>query len=143
MSKEKKNPLIAGVLNMLIPGAGYLYVDNDRNKFIKTFIGGVLLIAVMVTLSNAIQNIHGYSLPQGICIGSLLLIVLVPLFLTGQKSANMRNNMIDSTAQYNTHRASSQDNGEAGLSKLQKMRDEGLISEQEYQKKKNNISAKK
>jgi len=143
MSKEKKNPLIAGVLNMLIPGAGYLYVDNDRNRFIKTFIGGILLIAVMVTLSNAIQNIRGYSLPQGICTGSLLLIVLVPLFLIGQKSANMHNNMIDSTAQYNTHRAPSKDNGEAGSGKLQKMRDEGLISEQEYQKKKNNISAKK
>ena len=140
MSKEKKNPIVAGVLNMLIPGAGYLYVDNDRNRFIKTLVGGGLLITVMIALSNAIQHIRGYSLPQGLCTGSLLLIVLVPLFLIGQKTAHLRNNMIDDTAQYNTRRTTSLGSDDARLAKVQKMRDEGLISEQEYQKKKKGLS---
>lgn len=39
MSQENKNPLIAGFINMLAPGSGYLYVDNDRPQFIKTFVG--------------------------------------------------------------------------------------------------------
>jgi len=143
MSKEKKNPIIAGVLNMLLPGAGYLYVDNDRNRFIRIFIGGTLLIVVLVVLGNAIQNIRGYSIPNGICIGILLLIVFVPLFLTGQKTAHMHNHMLDNTAHYDEHRPRSQGDNDAGLAKNQKMRDEGLISEQEYQKRKNDLSVKK
>lgn len=141
MSKEKKNPIVAGVLNMLIPGAGYLYVEDDRGRFIKTFAGGVLLIVVMVGLGSAIQNIRGYSLPQGLCTGALLLIVFVPLFLIGQKTAHLHNNMINDTAQYDTRRTASQGSDDEKLGKIQKMRDDGLISEQEYQKKKNNLSS--
>lgn len=140
MSMEKKNPIVSGALNMLIPGAGYLYVDNDRNRFIKTLAGGLLLITAMVFLSSAIQNVRGYSLPQGLCTGSLLLIVLVPLFLTGQKTAHLHNNMIDNTAHYNVRRTTAQGSDDAKLGKIQKMRDEGLISEQEYQKKKKDLS---
>ncbi len=140
MSMEKKNPIVSGALNMLIPGAGYLYVDNDRNRFIKTLAGGLLLITALVFLSNAIQNVRGYSLPQGLCTGSLLLIVWVPLFLTGQKTAHLRNNMIDDTAHYNVRRTTTQGSEDAKLGKIQKMRDEGLISEQEYQKKKKDLS---
>jgi len=63
MSKEKKNPITTGVMNILIPGAGHFYVNNDRNTFVKTLTGSVLLITAMIFLSNAIQNIRGYSLP--------------------------------------------------------------------------------
>ncbi len=140
MSKEKKNPIITGVLNMFVPGSGYLYVENDRNRFIKTFIGGGILIMALIVLSNAIQNIRGYSLPQGLCTGTLLLIVLVPLFLTGQKIAHLHNNMIDDTSRYNERRAASQGSDDAKLGKFQKMRDEGLISETEFQKKKKDLS---
>lgn len=140
MSKEKKNPIVAGLLNMFLPGAGYLYVDNDRNRFIKILLGGALLIAVMVGLGNAIQNIRGYPLPQGLCTGILLLIVLVPLFLIGQKTARLHNNMMDDTAQYNTRRTVSQGSDDVKLGKIRKMRDEGLISEPEYQKKKDDLS---
>lgn len=140
MSKEKKNPIVSGLLNMLIPGAGYLYVDNDRSRFIKTLAGGVLLIIAMVFLGNAIQGIRGYSLPQGLCISILLLIVLVPLFLIGQKTAHLHNNKIDSNAYYNLRRTESQGDDSAKLGKIQNMRDEGLISEQEYQKKRKDLS---
>ena len=143
MSKEKKNPLLAGLFNMLVPGSGYLYVENDRNRFIKTLVGGVALIVVAVTLGNAIQNTRGFSLPQGLCTGILLLILFVPLFLIGQKTANSHNKMLDNTAHYDLHRPASQGSNEAKLDKLQKMRDEGLVSEKVYQKKKDEISSKK
>jgi len=143
MSKEKKNPLLAGLFNMLVPGSGYLYVENDRNRFIKTLVGGVALIVVMVTLGNAIQNTRGFSLPQGLCTGILLLILFVPLFLIGQKTANSHNKMLDNTAHYDLHRPASQGSNEAKLDKLQKMRDEGLVSEKVYQKKKDEISSNK
>ena len=140
MPTERKNQIIAGVLNMLIPGAGYLYVENDRNRFVKTFIGGVLLITIAVFLSNAIQNIRGYPLPQGLCAGGLLLIILVPLFLAGQRIAHLHNNMINDTEHFNVRRARVQGDDDARLKKIQTMRDEGLISEQEYQKKKRDLS---
>ena len=125
---------------MLIPGGGHFYVNNDRNKFVKTFAGSVLLITAMVFLSNAIQNVRGYSLPQGLCLGSFLLIILVPLFHSGQKAAYLHNNMIENTAQYNARRAMILGSDDARLGKIQKMRDEGLISEQEYQRKKKDLS---
>lgn len=140
MTKAKKNPIVAGALNMLIPGSGYLYVEGDRGRFIKIFIGGALLIAVLAGLSIAIQNVRGYPLPQGLCSGALLLVVWVPLFLAGQKTARLHNSMMDDTAQYNTRRAALQGSNDAKLGKIQKMRDEGLISEQEFQKKKDDLS---
>jgi hypothetical protein len=143
MDKQIKNPLIAGLVNMLVPGSGYLYVDNDRARFLKTFIGGILLIAVMLALGNAIQNIRGYSLPQGLCIGILLLLVFVPLFVMGQKTAHVHNTGLDEATHYNAQRQTTQGTDDAQLGKIQKMRDEGLISEQEYQTKKGRLSSRK
>ena len=143
MSKENKNPFVAGLLNMLLPGSAYLYVDNQRAQFFKTLIAGILVIAAMLALGNAIQNIRGYSLPQGVCTGILLLIVFVPLFLIGQKTAHIHNNGIEKSARYNAQRQSTQGTDNVQLNKFQQMRDEGLISDQEYQSKKNRLSAKK
>lgn len=136
----KKNPLITGMLNMLIPGSGYLYVDNDRGRFIKTIIGGIAAITVMVLLGNAIQNSKGYALPQGLCMGILLLIVLVPLFLSGQKTANHHNMVIDNATVFNARQQGSDD---AQLAKNQSLRDKGMISEQEYDSRKTGLSSKK
>lgn len=136
----KKNPLLTGLLNMLIPGSGYLYVDNDRGRFIKTLIGGIAAIAVIVLLGNAIQHSKGYALPQGLCPGILLLIVLVPLFLSGQKTANQHNMVIDNATVYNARQQGSDD---AQLAKNQSLRDKGMISEQEYDSRKTGISSKK
>jgi hypothetical protein len=40
---EKKNPLPAGLFNMLVPGSGYWYVNRDRGRFSKTLIIGVFV----------------------------------------------------------------------------------------------------
>ena len=95
MKKNKKNPLITGLLNMLVPGISYLYVDGDRGRFIKTLIGGVIAIVVLVLIGNNAQNSVDYSFPQGLCPGILLLIVFVPLFLNGQKTANRHNTSME------------------------------------------------
>src|ERR1041384_6681118 len=82
---QKKNPLLAGLLNMLVPGLGYWHVDGDRGRFVKTMIVGIAAIAALVVAGTILQKTTGFPLPQGLCAGMLLLIVLVPLFLNGQK----------------------------------------------------------
>jgi hypothetical protein len=128
---------------MLFPGSAYLYVDNDRARFFKTLIAGIALIAAMLTLGNAIQNIRGYSFPQGVCTGILLLIVFVPLFVMGQKTAHLHNNGMEKSARYNAQRQKAQGTEDVQLNKFQQMRDEGLISDQEYQVRKNRLSSEK
>ena len=43
-----KNPIIAGVLNFFLPGAGYLYVGGRRKMF-----GAILLISFALLYSTA------------------------------------------------------------------------------------------
>jgi hypothetical protein len=136
---EKKNPLIAGLLNMLVPGSGHLYVDNDLGGFIKTLIGGIIAIVVMVLLGNALQHSPNYPLPLGLCPGILLLIVLVPLFLNGQKTANRHNMVMDSATQYNARQRGSD---ESQIARNQELRDKRMISEQEYEHRRDDISSK-
>lgn len=137
---EKKNPLLAGLLNMLVPGSGYWYVDQDRGRFIKTLIIGIAAVAALVVVGNILQNTTGFPLPQGLCIGMLLLIVLVPLFLNGQKAAIHHNFVIDNASHYTTRQRG---NKEAKLARNQDLRDKGYISEQEYDSRKDSIASKK
>lgn len=137
---EKKNPLLAGLLNMLLPGSGYWYVDRDRERFIKTLIVGIAAIAALIVLGTIFQNTTGYPLPQGLCIGILLLIVLVPLFQNGQKAANHHNFVLDNAAAYTTRQPGT---SAAQLARNQSLRDKGYISEQEYDSRKDSIASKK
>lgn len=136
---EKKNPLLAGLFNMLVPGSGYWYVDRDRSRFIKTLILGTLAIVAVIAVGTILQNTQGFPLPQGICMGILLLFVLVPLFLGGQRAATHHNFVLDSASLYN---ARQQGNSEDQLAKNQNLRDKGYISEQEYASRKDNIAKK-
>ena len=137
---EKKNPLLAGLLNMLLPGSGYWYVDQDRERFIKTLIIGIAAIAALVVVGNILQSTTGFPLPQGLCIGILLLIVLVPLFQKGQRAAIHHNFVQDNAGMYNARQPG---NDEAQLARNQILRDKGLISEQEYDSRKDGIASKK
>lgn len=137
---EKKNPFLAGLFNMLVPGSGYWYVEQDRWRFIKTLITGIIAIAAMIVVGTILQNTTGFPLPQGLCVGILLLIVFVPLFLAGQKIAIHHNFVIDNAGMYNTRQRG---NKEAQLARNQGLRDKGLISEQEYDSRKDNITSKK
>jgi len=139
VAMEKKNPLIAGLLNMLVPGSSYLYVDNDLGRFIKTLIAGIIAIAVMLFLGNTMQHSLNYPLPQGLCPGILLLIVLVPLFLNGQKTANRHNMVMDNAARFDARQHGTD---ESQLARNQELRDKRMISEQEYESRKDDISSK-
>jgi hypothetical protein len=137
---EKKNPLLAGLFNILVPGSGYWYVNQDRGRFIKTLIIGIVAITAMIVVGGILQSTTGFPLPQGLCIGILLLMVLVPLFLNGQKAAIHHNFVIDNASLY-TARQHGTD--ETQLARNQHLRDKGLISEQEYDSRKDNIASKK
>ena len=137
---EKKNPLIAGLLNMLLPGLGYWYVDQDRERFIKTLIVGIVAIVALVVVGTVFQNTTGFPLPQGVCIGILLLFVLVPLFQRGQKAAHHHNFVLDNASMYTTRQHGTD---KAQLERNQGLRDKGYISEQEYDSRKDSITSKK
>ena len=135
---EKKNPLLAGLFNMLVPGSGYWYVDQDRGRFIKTLIIGIAAIAAMIALGTILQS--GFPLPQGLCVGILLLIVFVPLFLNGQKAAIHHNFVMDNASLYTARQHGSDD---VQLERNQHLRDKGYISAQEYDSRKDSIESKK
>jgi hypothetical protein len=137
---DKKNPLLAGLLNMLVPGSGYWYVNRDWGRFIRTLIIGIAAIATLIILGNITQNTTGFPLPQGLCVGALLLIALVPLFLKGQKAAIHHNLVLNNTSLYTERQHG---NDEAQLAKNQDLRNKGLISKQEYDSRKGNIASKK
>jgi hypothetical protein len=137
---EKKNPVLAGLFNMLVPGSGHWYVDQDSGRFIKTLIVGGAAIVVVIVVGNIIENTTGFPLPQGLCLGGLLLMVLVPLFLNGQKAANHHNLVIDNASQYT---ARQQDSNASQRTKNQNLRDKGYISEQEYESRKDSIDSRK
>jgi hypothetical protein len=137
---DKKNPLLAGLFNMLVPGSGYWYVDHDRGHFIKTLMIGIAVIAALVVIGNIFQNTTGFPLPQGVCTGILLLFVLVPLFRKGQSAAVNHNFVLDNAVLYNTKQRG---NVEAQLARNQELREKGYISEQEYDSRKDGITSRK
>ena len=137
---EKKNPLLAGLFNMLVPGSGYWYVDQDRARFLKTLIIGIAAITAMIVVGTTLQKTTGFPLPQGLCVGILLLIVFVPLFMNGQRAATQHNFVVDNASLY-TARQHGTD--EAQLTRNQNLRDKGYISEQEYDSRKDSIASKK
>lgn len=142
---KRRNPLLAGLLNMLIPGSSHLYVSNNWLKFIVFFIGYILMIYVAILLGTSIQAMREYTLPPGMCMGILLFGVFAFLFYSGMKKASIRNSDTDSAAHYQSLRHSniSKDDPIARLAKLQRQRDEGLISNEQQEAKKAEIEKKK
>jgi hypothetical protein len=140
---ERRNPLLAGFLNMVIPGSSHIYVGNDRRKFIPSFIGGTLMIFLAFMVGDNIQRMRVYTLPQGVCMGILVLLVFGYLFNNGMKKASRRNSEIDSAAHYQSLRTdTSSDDLAIELANIQKQRDEGLISIERYEAKKAEIESK-
>jgi len=141
---KRRNPLLAGLLNMLIPGSSYIYVGNERRRFILYFFGGILLIFLAFMVGSTIQRMDLYTLPQGLCMGILFLLVFGYLFNTGMKKASHRNGEIDSAAHYKSLRTDTSSNDRAtALADLQRQRDEGLISIEQQERKKTEIETEK
>jgi hypothetical protein len=141
---KRRNPVLAGLFNVLIPGSGQLYVRNNWLRFGLFFVVYSLVIFIAALLGNNIQNIPEYTLPQGLCTGTLLLGVFAFLFYSGMKMASDRNSDTDTAAHYESMRAQvSKDDPVARLAKLQRQRDEGLISSEQQEVKKAEIESKK
>jgi hypothetical protein len=139
---KRRNPLLAGLFNMLVPGSSHLYVDNDWKKFILYFIGSGVVIFIALLMGNNIQGVREYTLPQGLCTGSLLLIIFGVLFYTGMRAASNRNGQTDSAAYYKSRRNASQDDMATRMEKLLKKRNEGLISKEQFDTEKGEIESK-
>ncbi len=139
---KRRNPLLAGLFNVLVPGSSHLYVDNNWLKFIQFFIGGAFAITVAVVIGNNIQLLSEYTLPQGLCTGSLLLIIFGLLFYNGMQAASARNSQTDSAAYYKSRRIASDDDMSTRMEKLLKKRNEGLISKEQYDSEKTEIETK-
>jgi hypothetical protein len=144
ITMKRRNPLLAGLFNVLIPGSSHLYVTNNWPRFILFFVVNSFVILTAVLVGNNIQMIQQYTLPQGVCTGSLLLIVLGYMFYTGMQMANARNNQTDSAAHYQSLRPKNapKDDPISRLAQLQRQRDEGLISSEQQEAKKAEIESK-
>jgi len=140
---KRRNPLLAGLFNILVPGSSHLYVDNNWWKFIQFFIGSTIAITVAVVIGNNIQILREYTLPQGLCTGSLLLIIFGLLFYNGMQAARARNSQGDSAAYYKSRRTPSTDDRASRMEKLLKKRNEGLISKEQYDSEKAESDEKK
>lgn len=140
---KRRNPLMAGLLNMLIPGSSHLYLRGDWGRFILFFFIYGLALVVAILVGSNIQNIRQYTLPQGVCTGVLVMGILAFLFYSGMKEASNRDKDIDSAAHYRSSRMDKSKDGKvAQLANLQRLRDEGLISNEEQEVKKAEIESK-
>ena len=141
---KRRNPILAGFFNALIPGSSQLYVRNNWPRFILFLAVYSLVIFGAILVGNNIQNVREYTLPQGLCTGTLLLSILAFLFYSGMKMASERNSETDSAAHYESMRTHvSKDDPIARLAKLQRQRDEGLISSEQQEAKRAAIESKK
>ena len=141
---KRRNPLLAGFFNVLIPGSSHLYVGNNWLRFVLFFVVNSLVIFIAILLGNNIQNVREYTLPQGLCTGTLLFGIFAFLFYSGMKMASERNSGTDSAAHYRSMRTHiSKDDPVTRLANLQRQRDEGLISSEQQEARKEEIESKK
>jgi hypothetical protein len=142
MNTKIKNPLLAGLMNIVIPGSSQFYLNKDWGRSLGSFLLGIVAYFAALGLGNLVQGSRTYALPQGLVTGILMMVVVVVLFLSGQKAAKDHNNEIKSAAFYNSKRIVSHESDEKQYAQIQKMRDDGLISGEEYDEKNAKVKAK-
>ena len=135
MDNRNKNPLLAGLMNVVLPGSSQLYVNHDWGRFAGAFVLGVAAFTAAIWGGSVVQTARGYTLPTGMCMGIMLMAIIMILFNSGQKTAKERNTQIKTAAYYNSKRTVPHETYEQRNVRTKKMRDEGLISEQEYKDK--------
>jgi hypothetical protein len=87
---NKKNPLTAGLLNLLIPALGYFYVDGLLS-FIPNFIGATLLLIILVYAAGWGGIAERLGIPQGTLITVVLLFYALIVFTMGIGRAQRHN----------------------------------------------------
>jgi hypothetical protein len=89
---EHRNPLLTGLINVLIPGVSHLYVKGNWMGFIGAFVVNIFILAMVVSLGSITQQSQNYHMPQGACMGTLLMLMFAALFSSGFKVARDSNN---------------------------------------------------
>jgi hypothetical protein len=143
MNGKNKNPLLAGLMNVVIPGSSRLYINKDWIGFLGNFLIGIVAFLAAYYLGGLVQDSRTYALPQGLCWGILIPIIVVVLFIIGFKSASDHNNEINSAAFYNAKRTVSHESDQQEYKQIQSMRDDGLISEKEFDEKNAKVASRK
>jgi len=140
MENDKKNPLLAGLFNVLVPGSVHIYVKKEWRKFILTFITAVAALGIAIWLGSRIQNVPSFNMIQGICPGFFVLIIAVIFFRQGLKIATEHNTRLVSQEHYqNSKYHASKDEQ---MNKIEQLRDDGFISKEQYNTRKDRISQK-
>ena len=140
MKNDKKNPLLAGLFNVLVPGSAHIYVRKERKTFILTFIIAVAALGFAIWIGAQIQNVQSFHMIQGICPGSLVLIIAAIFFRQGLKIATEHNTKLVSQEHYqNLKYHASKDEQ---MKKIEQLRDDDLISKEQYNIRKDRISQK-
>ena len=102
--RKRRNPIVTGLLNALVPGSSHLYVNNDWSRFLPIFAGGAAMLVMAYVIGNAIQNLRDSTLPVGLCPAGLVIGILVGLFFSGMRIASLSNNASDDAAFYKSKR---------------------------------------
>ena len=140
MENNKKNPLLAGVYNVLLPGSAHIYVRKERKPFIVTFIIAIVALSLAIWIGIQIQNVQSFQMIQGICPGSFVLIILAIFFKQGLDIATENNTRLVSQEQYQKSRYHA--SKDEKIEKIEQLKDNGLISDEQYNIRKEQIFQK-
>ncbi|MBP6177991.1 MAG: hypothetical protein KA473_12295 [Anaerolineales bacterium] len=91
MNKEIKNPFVAGLINVFVPGVSHLYVSKDWYRFITALVTNLFVLMVTVSTGVIAQETPKAALPQGVCMGILVGFFVVAMFSSGFSLARKNN----------------------------------------------------
>ena len=142
---RRKNPWIAGLLNVLIPGLGWLYTHGLLRFIVHLILNGVIGVAFLLVANLLLAPILGMDVlegtnasPQSIqstAIGIMGLLYVLMLFSEGYGSARSRNRKLAASAG-EAQKLQEQESLEAKLRRLQELASAGLITQEDYEAKK-------
>ena len=140
MENNKINPLLAGLFNVLLPGSAHIYVRKERKPFFVTFIIAIAALVLAIWIGIQIQNVQSFNMIQGICPGTLILIIVAIFFRQGLNIATEYNTRLVSQEQYQKSRYHA--SKDEKMKKIDQLKDDGLISDEQYNTRKDQISQK-
>ena len=86
---KKKSAILAGLLNVLIPGLGALYAGNWKRAIANFFLGLVLIVSLIFFNGFLIRSEPPW--PAFICPSLSVLLYIVTAFMEGSYAAWRRN----------------------------------------------------
>ncbi len=94
MNKEIRNPFVAGLINVFVPGVSHLYVSRDWYRFITALVTNIFVLMITLATGVIAQETPKASLPQGVCMGILVGFFVAAMFFSGFNLARKNNETI-------------------------------------------------